>query len=287
MARPRSWRRRLAGLAAATALLLPAAAGAQSWRTAEIRRPLADSAAHQVRVPLFGARIGVRPTGGSTLFHSQLRYDAAAARPVYAYDPASRTLRIGAQESASRSGERGSRAGELRLDLSREVPLDLAFDLTGVRGDLDLTGLRLSRLRLESAASDLTIRFDTLNAVPLGILELDLDAAGVRVQQLANANAREVRVHTRLGDADLDFGGRWTQNVELRVDVLFGDVTIHVPADIGVRVEVDKVIAAFRHDGLAQRGQAYESENWEDARFKLHIRAETTLSKLEIDRTGR
>ena len=44
--------------------------------------------------------------------------------------------------------------------------------------------------------------------------------------------------------------GQWTQDIELHVDVTLGVVTIHVPADVGVRVTLDKTFASFDHEGL-------------------------------------
>jgi hypothetical protein len=81
--------------------------------------------------------------------------------------------------------------------------------------------------------------------------------------------------------------GQWTQDVELRVEVALGFVTIHVPADVGVRVTLEKTFASFDHEGLVERDGAWVSRNWETAPHKLRVSAETVFGKLRIDRTGR
>jgi hypothetical protein len=270
----------------ATALLagVAAAAQAQSWRTLELARQLHDSAALTVRVPYSSGKIGVKATTGPWLYRSSVGYDATRQRPVYSFDSSARTMRIGTEGGTYHVGSDDRRNGELRLELAHAVPLDLALDLAAVQGDLDLSSLRLSRLRIESAASDVKVRFDTLNPVAMSSLELDVNAAALQADQLANANAREVRVHTNVGGADLDFGGHWTQDIDLRVDLLLGDVTVHVPSDVGVRVELDRFVASFQHDGLVKRSDAFYSENWDSAPRKLRIRAETNLGKLKLVR---
>jgi len=218
----------------------------------------------------------------------QLRYDGARTQPRHTFDAASRKLQIGVQKSDMRfTGRNDSEAGRLEVELSRATPLDLTLDLGAVEADLDLTGLKVSRLHVESGASDGKLRFDSLNRTPMSVLQVSLGAASFRGDRLANANARDIRVDAGVGNVELDLGGQWTQDIDLRVEVTLGLVTIHVPSDIGVRVSVEKTLASFAHEGLVQRDGAWVSTNWESAPYKLRISAETVFGKLTIDKTGR
>ena len=185
------------------------------------------------------------------------------------------------------TGRNDKESGQLQLELSRLTPLDLTLDLGAVEADLDLTGLKLSRLRLESGASDGKLRFDSLNTTPMSVLQVSLGAASFRGERLANSNAREIRVDAGVGNVELDLGGQWTHDIELNVEVTLGIVTIHVPSDVGVRVSVRKTLASFDHEGLTERDGAWVSANWESAPHKLRISAETVFGKLTIDKTGR
>jgi len=117
--------------------------------------------------------------------------------------------------------------------------------------------------------------------------EVSLGAASFRGDRLANANAPSIRVDAGVGNVELDMSGQWTQDIELHVEVTLGIVTIHVPADVGVRVSVDKVFASFDHEGLVERNGAWVSRNWDSAPHKLRVSAETVFGKLTIDKTGR
>jgi hypothetical protein len=263
-------------------------AAAQSWRTLDVSRQLRDSAPATVQVVYGTGKIGVRATSNPVLYHMALRYDATRTQPRHVFDTTARKLQIGVQKSEVRfTGRKDSDAGHLQLELSKYTPLDLNLDLGAVESDLDLTGLRVSRLRVESGASDSKLRFDSLNATRMSMLEVSLGAASFRGDRLANANAQDIRVDAGVGNVELDLGGQWTQDIELRVDITLGLVTIHVPADVGVRVSLEKTLASFEHEGLIERDGAWVSRNWESAPHKVRINAKTVFGKLTIDRTGR
>ncbi len=276
------------GITAAVALVAASTASAQSWRTLDVARQLTDSAPASVQVVYGTGRIGVRATSNPLFYHMQLRYDATRAQPRHTFDVATRKLQLGVQKSEMRfSGRNDNNAGHLQLELSRSTPLDLNLDLGAVESDLDLTGLRISRLRVESGASDARLRFDSLNATRMSVLDISLGAASFRGDRLANANAQDIRVDAGVGNVELDLGGQWTQDIDLHVEVTLGIVTIHVPSDIGVRVSLEKTLASFDHEGLVERDGGWVSKNWDSAPHKVRVTAETVFGKLSIDRTGR
>jgi hypothetical protein len=270
------------------ASLAASTAAAQSWRTLDVARQLKDTSATSVQLVYGTGKIGVRATSNPLLYHMQLRYDATRSLPKHTFDTTARKLQIGVQKSEVRfMGRRDSDAGHLQLELSKSAPLDLDLDLGAVESDLDLTGLRVSRLRVGSGASDAKLRFDSLNSTRMSLLEISLGAASFRGDRLANANAQDIRVDAGVGEVELDMGGQWTQDIELRVDITLGVVTIHVPSDVGVRVSLQKTVASFEHEGLIERDGAWVSRNWDSAPHKLRVTAKTVFGKLAIDRTGR
>jgi hypothetical protein len=114
-------------------------------------------------------------------------------------------------------------------------------------------------------------------------LELDVGAASLTALRLANANAGDIRVSAGLGNVDLDLGGDWTKDINLEVDATLGVVTVHVPSDVGVRVELRRTLAGFRHRSLTPRDGAFYSDNWESAPRKLRIRTDVKLGRFELD----
>lgn len=275
---------RAARAAALALLLVVPVAGAQDVRTVEFARQLRDTLPLAVRVDYGAGTIVVHGTEQPLLYQVQLAYDPRRAEPVYRYEPASRTLHVGARRGDG--GEDGGprTARDLRLDLARSVPVDLALELGSADADLDLGGMRLRRVAITSATSSATLHFDAPNQVAMERLDVEVGASSLRARGLANSRAREMRVQVEVGGADLDFGGEWTADMELDVEVTVGSATVRVPADVGVRVETRSTLGSFDGEGLVERDGAWYSANWDTAPHKLHIRGRTMLGKLQVTR---
>lgn len=291
LVRPRS--RTAFGPAAVAAVVLcvaipggARAAAAQELRSLDVARQLHDSSGMLVRVRYAAGKLSVRAAETPVLYRMQLAYLPEAVRPVHSFALATRTLRVGVEKRGMRVAG-GDHTGDMHLDLARAVPIDLDLELGAVEADLDLSGLRVGELHVESGASDATLRFATPNVERMRTLDLEVGAASLHASGLANANAPEVRVQAGVGGVELDFDGTWTQNVELNVRVALGSVTVRVPRDVGVRVEGQKFLASFDAQGLEKRGSAYYSDNWDTATHRLSVRSQTTFGTLRVERTAR
>jgi hypothetical protein len=261
---------------------------AQTWRTVESSRQLLDSARHHVHVQYGAGRIDIAPTDAPVLYAMTARYDETTAVPLHSYDAAERALTLGVRSESRRLsrgfGDQGK--GEMRLSLPRAVPLDLDLDLGATKANLDFGGLNLLSLRLNSGASETRLDFSTPNTSTMRTFEVAVGAASFEARNLANANAATMHVQGGVGAVDLDFGGQWERDITVEVEVALGKLTLHVPRDVGVRVEVQKFLASFEHEGLHKRGDAYFSDNWETAKYRLRVRAQTTFGGIEVDRAN-
>lgn len=268
------------------AVLAAAPAGAQSWRTMEVSRQLRDSAEQRVHVQYGAGRFELRPATSPVLYAMELRYDEENGEPVHRYDPERHALDIGVRHQSIHLGRHSDdrNGGDMRLALSRAVPMDLDVELGAADATLELGGLALRNLRLASGATDATVRFSAPNPTPLRALTIDVGAGSISAEDLANANTGDIRVKGGVGGVDLDFGGIWTQDVDLDVDVALGKVAVHVPSDVGVRVVIDRFLASFDHEGLTKRGDAWVSDNFDRAPHKLRMRVSTAFGGIRIDR---
>jgi hypothetical protein len=274
-------------VALVVAVVAPSVSVAQSWRTLEVSRQRRDSTPIEVRVTYGSGRFEVRAARPPLLYQMRLTYDADRAEPIHEYDSTTHLVRMGVRKRAVRLGpgsdeERDSR---MLVELAPTVPAALALDLGAVDADLDLGGLSLTRVRVESGASEARVRFDAPNAVPMSMLDLQVGAASLRAERLANANARDIRLKAGVGSVDLDFGGEWNDDVELTIEVALGRVHVTVPRQVGVRLDLARVLTSFPDAGLLKRGNSFVSPNWDSASHKLTIKAHTSFGKFEIERS--
>lgn len=277
--------------AVALSLALPASARAQGealWRSVDISRQLRDTQPQRIRVQYGAGRVDVHGASDPLLYTLHLRYDQSRAVPLHRYDAELRSTLLGLESRGQglRGSGRADESGELRLVLPRSVPLDLDLEFGGTAATLELGGLSLQSLRLECGATDATLSFSVPNRSRMRELDISVGAAGFRGAHLANANADEIRVRGGIGSVDLDFGGTWTRDLAVSTRLAVGTLTLHVPSDVGVRVDLQRVAASLEHDGLVKRDDAWYSENWDTAAHKLRIRAETYFGKIDIQRNA-
>lgn len=266
-----------------------ASAGAQSWRSMDVSRQLHDTSEHRIRVEYVAGKFSLRPTTDPVLFTMQLKYDEERMRPIREYDSVSRRVILGVEGDRARwrSVRGDGEQSEMRLGLSTMVPLDLDLRLGATEARVDAGGLALNRLRIETGAADAVLDFSAPNKTRLRRLDVQLGAAGFVITNLGNANVDYISVEGGVGSVDLDFGGAITQDVTVDANVALGKFSLHLPHEVGVRVEVKKVLASFDHPGLHRRGNAYYSSNWDDAQVRMRVRAETVFGAIEIDRDRR
>ncbi|HET7632831.1 MAG TPA: hypothetical protein VFK16_11020 [Gemmatimonadaceae bacterium] len=268
------------------AVSVPAAAGAQVWRTVDVSRQLHDTSALYVRVEYGAGRFDLRAARTPVLYSMQLRYDETAATPLHTYDAVAGTLKLGLQNESTRWIHRGDDDSQasMRLALAPTVPMDLSLTLGATQAHVDLGGLTLRGLTIGSGAADETVDFSSPNRTRLGDISINVGAASFTATNLANARADGIRVSGGVGSVTLGFDGEWTADLDANVKVTLGQVTLRIPDDVGVRLDVDRFLTSFDHEGLEKRDGYYYSDNWNTARYKLRARVATTLGAITVRR---
>jgi hypothetical protein len=280
--------RPFAALAFGAALVAPFSLHAQDsplWRTVDISRQLRDSQPQRIRVQYGAGRVEVRGSSEPLLYAMHLRYDERRATPLHRYDAPARSAVLGLEtrEGAHRFGDRDD-SGELRLLLPTSTPLDLDLQLGGTESRLDLGGIALRSLRLECGATDANVDFSQPNRAHMSDLTIDVGAADLLALHLANANTDQIRVHGGVGVVDLEFGGTWTRDLTVDAKLAVGNLILRVPSDIGIRLDIDRLLAGFEHEGMVKRDGAWYSTNYEQAPHKLTVHAKTFFGQIELQR---
>ena len=271
--------------AAALVALLPCVGKAQVaplWRNVDISRQLRDSQPQRVRVQYRAGKVDVRGSSDPVLYAMHLRYDEANSSPLHRHDLAQRSTLLGAESSGKSRYSGNSESGELRLTLPRAVPLDLDFELGATEAAMDLGDMSLQSLRLECGGADASLQFSRPNRVRMRELELNVGAADFTAMRLANANAEQIRLRGGVGGFDLDFSGTWTHDVAVTARVVMGKLTLRVPPDVGLQVDVQRVVTSFEHTGLVKKDDGWYSANFDTAKYKLRIHAETFIGQIEV-----
>ncbi len=139
---------------------------------------------------------------------------------------------------------------EWDLRFNDDVRISMDIDLGVGRAEIDLGSLNIERLDIDS-----------------GVGELNLELSG--------SNLERLRLDAGVGDVRIDMSGDWAQDVMVNIHAGVGEITIVLPNEVGVIVDVDGGITDINAEGLAQRAGRYENEAYgsSDAVIEIFIDA--------------
>ena len=175
---------------------------------------------------------------------------------------------------------------EWNLDLPTDRPMALDIEIGACEADMDLGGLRLTDLDLDIGASSGRIEFTSPNPERMKSMVIHIGAASLDFRDLGWANAERIECEVGAGSCDLDFRGGVSGECFLDLDVGVGSADIDVPKDIALRVEGnDGWFSDIDFSGLdlkETRRDVWETDNFDEAKDRLTIRADVSMGSIEI-----
>ncbi len=233
----------------------------------------------RVRIRLAAGEIYLAAGAADPLFHGLFRTNIAPWAPEVTWSNGILRIEQGAQEGIPDPGAKN----EWDLSFSPEVALDVDAEIGAARGELNFTGLRLQRLFLETGASDLTIRFDEPNPEPMSDLIIQTGAANLRVDGVGNAGPERVQVEGGVGSLVLDLQGAWPQSAWVEIEAGIGALTLRLPTDVGVRVEVRGSLSNVSADeGLQQSDNVYTNAAYGQTDRQVDVTLSVGIGRVEL-----
>ena len=257
------------------------AAQAQNRRTVTMSRQVENEQNLEVTVRYGAGRFSVGPAEAGVLYHMQIEYDEDVFRPLAEYQ--GNSLRIGTESLGRRlrfGRDRG--AGEMELALSRDVAMDLNMDFGAVRADIDLGGIRLTRLEINTGASQTQIDISEPNSEAMSRASMDVGAAEFTVRNLGNLNTEVIEIDAGIGEIDLGFNGDWRQNARVSVDMGLGSLVLRFPRGLGVRLVKDTFLTSLDSEGLVKRGDVYYSLDYDDAEYQITVDVDAAFGSIRV-----
>ena len=74
--------------------------------------------------------------------------------------------------------------------------------------------------------------------------------------------------------------------VQIYVPAIARKAGLRVPSDVGIRLDIQRLLASFDSGGLERRDGSYYSDNWDSARYHLRIHISATFGAVVVDRSG-
>jgi hypothetical protein len=275
---------RRAALPAAVLIALGASAppaAAQDWRTETMSRQLAGQERLEIDLRNAVGTLRVRPANARTLFSMNLSYDAEVFRAVTEFDGERATLGLEGRDRDLRI-KKGNRTPEMDVRLSPAVPLDLSLDFGAGRAEVDLGGLRLSDLDIETGASETRLDVSEPNREVLRSARIAVGAAQFTAERIGNLNAEQLSVDAGVGHVVLSLDGSWQRDLDIDVEMGVGAIEIRIPRGIGLKLVKESFLTALDAPGMDRDGDAWYSSDWTSAERRITIDVEAAFGAIDV-----
>src|ERR687889_2254904 len=122
------------------------------------------------------------------------------------------------------------------VEFGKEKPFALTIETGASDFELDLGGVPLSRLAIRQGAGKLEVGFSEPNPEPMELIEVSSGAAGIELQNLANANFSEMRLSGGAAGYELDFGGVLRRDAEASIEAGLSGVEMKFPSSTAAKI---------------------------------------------------
>jgi hypothetical protein len=144
------------------------------------------------------------------------------------------------------------------LKFGKKRTFALTIETGASEFDIDLGGVPVNRLMVRQGAGRFELDFSAPNPEIMELLEISSGAAGIELENLANANFSEMRLSGGAAGYDLDFGGTLSRDAEAKIEAGLSGVEIEIPASTAARVVAETTLGSLDvGDGFTKREGAF------------------------------
>jgi hypothetical protein len=242
--------------------------------------PLSGEESADVDIRIGAGELEIAAGEGDALFAGRFTYNVSEWEPEVRYESGELSIQQGRAESIP-LGDMNIR-NEWHLAFSPEVPLEVNLRIGAGEGSLDLTGLQLTELDVDMGAGSLEVRFEEPNRSDMRRLTIDAGAGELRISGIGHAGPERVRVQGGAGDLHLDFTGDWRRSSDVSITAGVGQVTLVLPAGVGVRVEKRGGLTSVEAPDFRRLGDAFVNEAYGGAEIELRIEVTAGIGSIEL-----
>jgi len=155
----------------------------------------------------------------------------------------------------------------------------MAYEVSGDKGVLRLTQPDAPTKLVNNAKNTWDLRLG--EDLPMD-LEVNL-GTGQGVIDLSRIDITSLRVSTGAGDLNLDLRGAWTHDIDIIINHGLGEITLQLPSDLGVRVDINHGVGQINARGLEQNGSVYTNSLYGESSPRLNIQIEAGAGDINLE----
>jgi hypothetical protein len=144
------------------------------------------------------------------------------------------------------------------LELGKGRPFALTIETGASEFEIDLGGVPVSSMEVRQGAGKFELDFSAPNPHGMKQLEVSSGAAGIELENLANANFSEMRLSGGAAGYELDFGGTLLRDAEAKIEAGLSGVEIKIPASTAAKIVAETTLGRVDvEDGFTKREGAF------------------------------
>jgi hypothetical protein len=150
---------------------------------------------------------------------------------------------------------------ELNLKLGKAKPFRISIQGGASENVFDFGGIPLTRMEVKHGAGSNRIDFSAPNPEQMTLLEVGAGAGEMRLRNLANSNAAEVRVEGGAAAFTCNFNGEIKSEMNVRISTGVSSVRIEVPTATAATIRTESVLGGLDvGDGYMKKEGAFWTE---------------------------
>ncbi len=147
------------------------------------------------------------------------------------------------------------------LQFGKGRPFTFTIETGASEFGLDLGGVPLRGLTIKQGAGKFELDFSAPNPHPMELLEVSSGAAGIELENLANANFSEMRLSGGAAGYELDFGGALSRGAQATVEAGLSGVEVKIPRSTAAKIVAETTLGSVDvGDGFTKSEGAFWTE---------------------------
>jgi hypothetical protein len=273
----------LGGLFCSSCFMINMEDGEVRYASLNREEPKQSEQAVVAEVELGIGRLEVEAAQPSQAYELDLNYNEAAFEPIIDFvregDNALFRFRLSGEGRVSR------RMGKTRLNLrlNPDTPLDLRAR-TGVgESSIDLSGMSVQALKVESGVGETRVSMLSPNQDRCRRLQINNGVGALEVTGLGNFGFERFDFRGGVGGSKLEFSGEWRETGRVEIEVGVGGVEILLPRDVGAEINATKsFLSGMNFPDFRKEGDTYYSNNIDRVSKVIRMRIRAGIGGVEV-----
>ena len=174
------------------------------------------------------------------------------------------------------------------ITLNSSITTNLDLHLGAGYGKIDMSGLRLKNVKLETGAAETQVMCNETNPIVMETFRIDAGLSKFHAYNIGNANFKNLYFEGGVGSYFFDFNGSLRREAFIQMELGLGSMYMVIPKNIGASVRYDEgFLSSHSFEDFREIGDGkFISGNYYNSEGRLTIKIESGLGNIKIKRAN-